>query len=204
MKIYYPTGPTCAYVLLIDHYDSFTYNLTQALCIAGAQVTVCEHDQVSLSEILAPAYTHYVISPGPGRPERERDFKVSRELLHALPHSRPLLGVCLGLQGIAAHFGATVTHAPRVMHGKVSRIMHDQDGLFRGLSNPLPVMRYHSLCVDTATLPDELIPTAWCPQDGVLMGIRHHSRPIFGVQFHPESVGTPRGPELLQSFLRIS
>lgn len=204
MKTYHPTTPARAHVLLVDHYDSFTYNLTQALCIVGATVTVCEHDRVSIDELLDDRFTHYVLSPGPGSPEIDKDFQVSRELIAALPEGKPLLGVCLGLQGIAAHFGAAVVRAPQVMHGKVSQIMHDQSGIFSSVRNPLPVMRYHSLCVDTATLPDELSPSAWCPRDGVLMGIRHTSRPIFGVQFHPESIGTPQGPELLRRFISIS
>ena len=187
--------------MLIDNYDSFTYNLVQCFCKLGARVTVALNDQVELSTLLDSRYTHLVISPGPGHPEEERDFGVCAALLDTLPLSIPLLGVCLGFQGIAAHFGAQVTRAPSVMHGKTSLITHDQKGLYQGLPNPLEVMRYHSLCVVPDSLPTQLISTASCKEDGVLMGFRHETHPIFGVQFHPESIGTPQGPALLNRFL---
>ena len=192
-----------AHVVLVDHYDSFTFNLVQQFCLLGAQVTVVTHDQIEITELLALDATHYVLSPGPGSPTRPQDFSVSKALLTHLPQGRPLLGVCLGMQGIASFFGGHVTRAPKVMHGKVSTIMHDQSGIFAGLRMPTQVMRYHSLCVVTSSLPDVLVPTAWSPEDGVLMGIRHRTRPIFGVQFHPESVGTTEGDSLIDRFLDI-
>lgn len=203
LRVYQPVGSAIAEVMLIDNYDSFTYNLAQGLCRRGARVTVVLNDQVHLSELLKPHYTHIIISPGPGHPLQERDFGVCTELLRALPLSVPLLGVCLGFQGIAAHFGATVTRAPRVMHGKTSSITHDGQGLFRDLPSPMSVMRYHSLCVPPHSLPEVLIPTAYSSSDGVLMAFRHQSLSIFGVQFHPESIGTPLGEELLNRFLEM-
>ena len=188
-------------VLLIDNYDSFTYNLAQQIQMEGASVDVRRNDEIHLDEILEGDYSHWVISPGPGHPENVADFGVCGELLKALPDPQPLLGVCLGHQGIAAHFGAEVKQAPRVMHGKVSYVQHEGNGLFIGLPRPLPVMRYHSLCVDLCTLPSCLVPTAWSPSDGVLMAFQHQNRPIYGVQFHPESVGTPHGQALIHNFL---
>ena len=201
MNTYEQVGSLRAEVMLIDNYDSFTYNLVQQFCKLGSRVTVAQNDQVDLSTILAPQYTHIVISPGPGHPSKKRDFGVCTALLDAIPLSVPLLGVCLGFQGIAAHFGAEVTRAPQVMHGKTSLITHYESGLFEGLPNPLEVMRYHSLCVTPQSLPHMLIPTARCEADGVLMGFRHRNYEIFGVQFHPESIGTPNGPKLLDRFL---
>ena len=202
-SVYHPVAKQCAHVMLIDHYDSFTYNLVQSLCVAGAKVTVVAHDQVQLHELLEPHYTHFVISPGPGHPQVSKDFKICAELLNQLPLKKPLLGVCLGFQGIASQLGAQITQAPKVMHGKSSLIMHDGQGLFTDLPNPVKVMRYHSLCVETNSLPSTLVPTAWCPQDGVLMGIRHRELPVFGVQFHPESIGTQVGDQILQRFLSL-
>ena len=202
-SVYLPLEEERAHVLLIDHYDSFTYNLVQSLCISGARVTVVSHDQVTLDTVLAPDYTHFVISPGPGTPQSSKDFDVSAALLRRLPLQRPLLGVCLGFQGIAVHFGAQLVRAPQLMHGKMSLIMHDDQGLFAGLPNPMKVMRYHSLSIETSSLPPTLVPTAWCPKDGVLMGVRHRDLPVYGVQFHPESVGTDSGDQLLQSFLSL-
>jgi anthranilate synthase/aminodeoxychorismate synthase-like glutamine amidotransferase len=202
-SVYHPVDEERAHVMLIDHYDSFTYNLVQSLCIAGAKVTVASHDRVKVDELLIPDYTHFVISPGPGHPQSSKDFKVCAELLNQLPLGRPILGVCLGFQGIASHLGATIRKAPKVMHGKTSLIMHDGEGLFTDLPSPMKVMRYHSLCVDTKSLPSTLVPTAWCPRDGVLMGIRHRELPVFGVQFHPESIGTSVGDQLLHRFLSL-
>lgn len=203
IRVFESVGPRRAEVMLIDNYDSFTYNLVQCFCRLGARVSVALNDQVDLLTLLDPRYTHIVISPGPGHPQNPRDFGVCTALLNALPLSVPLLGVCLGFQGIAAHFGAEIIRAPRVMHGKTSLITHCQTGLFSGLSTPLEVMRYHSLCVAPGSLPEQLIPTAHSESDDVLMAFKHRILPIFGVQFHPESVGTPKGPELLQRFLEL-
>lgn len=203
LRTYEAVGEHHRQVILIDNYDSFTYNLVQALCLLGARVTVALNDQVYLETLLDPQYSHIVISPGPGHPNKPEDFGVCNELLSALPVEKPLLGVCLGFQGIAAHFGAEITRAPRPMHGKVSLIDHKESGLFAELANPMSVMRYHSLCVDSKTLPSTLIPTAYSQTDGILMGFRHKELPIYGVQFHPESIGSPQGPLLLRNFLMI-
>ena len=186
---------------MIDHYDSFTYNLVQQMCVLGADTTVVMHDQIKFDQLLALQPTHYLLSPGPGNPTFHHDFQVSRELLHVLPSNIPIIGICLGMQGIAIHFGAQVKRAPKVMHGKTSFIMHDQQNLFSQLKNPTQVMRYHSLCVDTSTLPPCLLPSAWAPEDGVLMAFRHQNRPIYGVQFHPESIETKEGTALMDWFL---
>jgi anthranilate synthase component II len=200
LRVYEGVGTIKAQVMLIDNYDSFTYNLVQAFCSLGAQVTVVLNNQADLETLLDPKYTHFVISPGPGHPNKREDFGICYDLLQSLPNHKPLLGVCLGCQGIAAHFGAEIKRAPKVMHGKVSFITHQQRGLFSNLLNPMPVMRYHSLCIDQETLSTQLIPTAYS-EDGVLMGFEHRERPIYGVQFHPESVGTPQGDVLLDQFL---
>ena len=204
LRTYEAVGECHRQVMLIDNYDSFTYNLVQALCLLGARVTVALNDQVNLETLLDPQYSHLMISPGPGHPHKAEDFGICHELLHALPLEKPLLGVCLGFQGIAAHFGAEITRAPQPMHGKVSLIDHEASGLFSNLPNPMSVMRYHSLCVDSKTVPSALIPTAYSQTDGVLMGFRHRELPIYGVQFHPESIGSPEGSLLLSNFLMKS
>lgn len=203
IKIYEPQGKQIANVVLIDNYDSFTYNLVQAFCMLGARVSVGLNDQISLDEILAPQYSHIVISPGPGHPNKSKDFGIGHQLLMALPVRKPILGVCLGFQGLAAHFGAQVRRAPKVMHGKTSMITHHQQGLFQELPNPLSVMRYHSLCVDAKSLPACLEAAAFSDDDQVLMAFKHREWPIYGVQFHPESVGSPLGPKVLANFLRV-
>ncbi len=193
-----------ARLLLIDNYDSFTHNLAQQLGALGARVDVRRNDALTLEEALDGGYTHVVISPGPGHPLVPRDFGVCAALLKDLPRltrGARLLGVCLGHQGIAAHLGARVGRAPRVMHGKESLVRHDGRGLFEGAPSPLSVMRYHSLCVLEETLPSCLRPCAWSEDDGVLMGFEHRALPVFGVQFHPESVGTPLGAQLMGRFL---
>lgn len=201
------TPPQAPRLLLIDNYDSFTHNLAQQLGALGAEVEVRRNDAINADEIFEGAHTHIVISPGPGHPLNARDFGVCAQLLGDLPrltrltrHTR-LLGVCLGHQGIAAALGAEVRRAPRVMHGKESLVRHDGAGLFEGLPSPLSVMRYHSLCVAEETLPPSLRACAWSEGDGVLMGFAHRDLPIFGVQFHPESVGTPLGARLMERFV---
>ncbi len=204
IKVYEPLQEQNAHVILIDNYDSFTYNLVQAFCMLGARVSVALNDQLTLQEILSPKYTHIVISPGPGHPQKAKDFGVCQNLLNALPINKPILGVCLGFQGIAAHFGAQVIRAPKVMHGKTSLITHEQSGLFLDVPQPLSVMRYHSLCVDAQSLPQCLKPTAYSDDDHLLMAFEHTEWPIYGVQFHPESVGSPLGPMILANFLQPS
>ena len=185
-------------LLLIDNYDSFTYNLVQMLTMAGAQVEVLRNDAESAEAMLARQPEGIVLSPGPGRPE---DAGVCLDLIrrHA---AVPILGVCLGHQALGVAFGATVDRAPRLMHGKTSPVRHGDLGVFAGLPNPFEATRYHSLEVKEGTLPQELEPLAWA-DDGTLMGLRHRSLPYWGVQFHPESVLTGSGPRLLSNFLGL-
>ncbi len=185
-------------ILMIDNYDSFTYNLVQLLAGAGAEVAVVRNDVETVEELLARRPAGVVLSPGPGRPE---DAGVCLDLLRARPRL-PLLGVCLGHQALGVAFGAVVERAPHLMHGKTSAITHGGDGLLAGLPSPFEATRYHSLEVRAATLPPELAPAAWS-DDGTLMAMRHRELPYWGVQFHPESVLTTSGPLLLQNFLAL-
>lgn len=195
-------------ILVIDNYDSFTFNLVQALQAAGADVRVVRNDALDRAGVEALAddpATHLrgiVISPGPGDPG---DAGVSVEAIGVAAERRlPLLGVCLGMQSMAAAYGAAIVRAPTLVHGEASDVRHDGQGLLAGMPEDFPAARYHSLCVDPATLPDELFVTATSPDDGVVMGLRHRTLPIEGVQFHPESVLTPDGPHLLANFLRLA
>jgi para-aminobenzoate synthetase component 2 len=183
-------------IVVVDNYDSFTYNLVQMLAAAGARVEVLRNDAVTPEALLARRPRGIVLSPGPGRPEAAG---ISVELIRRQAPV-PLLGVCLGHQALAVAFGALVERAPRLMHGKTSRVRHDGGGLFAGLPSPFEATRYHSLAVREDSLPPELAPTAWS-DDGILMGIEHRSLPYFGVQFHPESVLTAAGPRLVANFL---
>jgi anthranilate synthase/aminodeoxychorismate synthase-like glutamine amidotransferase len=185
-------------ILMIDNYDSFTYNLVQMLTAAGAEVEVVRNDAQSVKALLAREPDGIVLSPGPGRPE---DAGVCLDLLRRRARV-PLLGVCLGHQALGLAFGATVDRAPRLMHGKTSPIRHGDAGIFAGLPNPFEATRYHSLEVKEPTLPAELEPLAWA-DDGTLMGMRHRELPYWGVQFHPESVLTASGPHLLANFLEV-
>ncbi|HEY0515146.1 MAG TPA: aminodeoxychorismate/anthranilate synthase component II [Thermoanaerobaculia bacterium] len=185
-------------ILMIDNYDSFTYNLVQMLAGAGAEVEVVRNDAASVEALLARGPEGIVLSPGPGRPE---DAGVCLDLLRRRAPV-PLLGVCLGHQALGMAFGATVDRAPRLMHGKTSPVRHGDAGLFAGLPNPFEATRYHSLEVKEPTLPPELEPLAWA-DDGTLMGMRHRDLPYWGVQFHPESVLTASGPHLLGNFLDL-
>ncbi|MCY3559168.1 MAG: aminodeoxychorismate/anthranilate synthase component II [Chloroflexi bacterium] len=188
--------------LLIDNYDSFTYNLYQYLCELGADVVVHRNDQITLDEIESLEPRRIVISPGPKTP---KEAGVSVPVLQRFSPTIPTLGVCLGHQAIGDAFGATVGPAGEIRHGKVSSIEHDGSGVFAGLPNPIEATRYHSLIVEPDTLPDEIVPTAWCERiDGsgrILMGMRHIEYPIEGVQFHPESIRTKTGHAILQNFL---
>jgi anthranilate synthase/aminodeoxychorismate synthase-like glutamine amidotransferase len=186
-----------ARVLLVDNYDSFTYNLYQALVVLGAEVIVRRNDEITVDEAVALAPTHLVISPGPGRPE---DAGVSIDMLRAFIGKIPTLGVCLGHQALGMVVGGTVTRAPRQMHGKSSQVWHDGTGLYAGIQNPMDVARYHSLIVLAETLPSEMVVDGYTDQ-GEVMSMRHASLPVFGVQYHPESVLTPRGDDLLRNFL---
>jgi anthranilate synthase/aminodeoxychorismate synthase-like glutamine amidotransferase len=185
-------------ILMVDNYDSFTYNLVQMLAAAGAEVEVVRNDAESARKMLDRKPLGIVLSPGPGRPE---DAGVCLDLIR-LRVQVPLLGVCLGHQALGVAFGATVDRAPRLMHGKTSPIRHEDAGVFTGLPNPFDATRYHSLEVKQETLPPELEPLAWA-DDGTLMGMRHRELPYWGVQFHPESVLTGSGPQLLANFLDI-
>ncbi len=182
-------------VAVIDNYDSFTFNLVQLLAELGAPPAVYRNDAVTVDQLAE--HSALVISPGPGTPA---DAGVSVEAIRQLSGRLPILGVCLGNQAIAEAFGGRVVrHQP--VHGKTSFIRHDRTGVFAGLPDPLEATRYHSLVVDPATLPPDLAVTAWT-HDGVVMGLRHRTKPTFGVQFHPESVLTKDGPRLVVNFLR--
>jgi anthranilate synthase component 2 len=186
-------------VLLIDNYDSFTYNLYQYLCELGADVTVVRNDAITVNEARALAPDFIVISPGPGVP---RDAGVSIELVRALGPTTPVLGVCLGHQAVAEAFGGVVTRAPELMHGKASQVSHDGTGVFEGLPSPFSAIRYHSLCAAPEAVPDALEVTARS-DSGVIMAVRHRKYPVHGVQFHPESILTEHGKDLLRNFLAM-
>lgn len=184
-------------VLILDNYDSFTYNLAQAFGSLGADVVVTRSDMITAEELAEAPPDALVISPGPGTPERAGN---SMSAVRALSGTVPILGVCLGHQAIGAVFGGRVVRAPAVVHGKTSNVAHDGSKLFAGIPSPFVATRYHSLIVDEPTLPASLIVTARS-DDGLLMAFAHVSHPTFGVQFHPESVMTKQGPKLLANFL---
>ena len=184
-------------ILVIDNYDSFTYNLVQYLGELGAEVVVRRNDAVSADEVRALGPAGVLISPGPGRPD---EAGVSLELIAELGSGTPIFGVCLGHQSIAQHFGAAVVRAERLMHGRTSPIHHDGAGVFANLPSPLTATRYHSLIVQRDTVPSELEITAWTDEDEV-MGLRHVELPIEGVQFHPESFLTEHGHALIKNWL---
>jgi len=188
-------------ILMIDNYDSFTYNIVQYLCELGAQVEVYRNDEISVDDIRAKAPEKIVISPGPCTPN---EAGISLQVVTELAGHIPILGICLGHQAIGQAFGGDVVRAEDVMHGKTSAIHHTGKGVFRGLENPLEATRYHSLVVAAATLPDCLEVTAWTEKNGArheIMGFRHKTMAVEGVQFHPESIMTRQGHELLNNFL---
>jgi anthranilate synthase component II len=186
-------------ILVIDNYDSFTYNLVQELGEMGADLRVVRNDQMTLDEIRALAPTHILVSPGPGTPD---DGGVSLDVIRELGASTPVLGVCLGHQCIGQAYGGIVHRAGRLMHGKTSMIYHQGDALFHDVPNPFEATRYHSLIVEEASLPASLTVTARTDQ-GEIMGLRHREHPVFGVQFHPESILTTYGPRILKNFLEV-
>jgi anthranilate synthase component 2 len=187
-------------VLLLDNYDSFTFNLAHRLGELGAKVRVVRNDAISVDDVVAMRPDRIVISPGPGRPE---SAGISVELLRRLGGTVPTLGVCLGHQAIAVAFGGRVERAPAPMHGKTSMIAHEGTGLFAGVNGPFEVGRYHSLMIPRDGVPKEFVVSAWVASDGLVMGVRHETRPIVGVQFHPESVLTALGHRVLQNFLEL-
>jgi anthranilate synthase/aminodeoxychorismate synthase-like glutamine amidotransferase len=188
------------HVLMIDNYDSFTYNLVQVLMTLGAEVTVRTNDSLTISEAIDLEPSHLVISPGPGRPE---DAGVSMAMIEAFSHLVPVLGVCLGHQALAAVFGSKVGAAQSLVHGKTSPVYHDRRTIFQGLSNPFPAGRYHSLAVVEEGLASELMISAYT-SEGEIMGVRHRQLSLEGVQFHPESFLTPLGERLLHNFLDMA
>jgi anthranilate synthase/aminodeoxychorismate synthase-like glutamine amidotransferase len=189
-----------AHLLLIDNYDSFTYNLVQAFLVLGVRVDVFRNDEITVDEALRLAPSHLCISPGPGRPE---DAGVSLDMIAAFETRVPIFGVCLGHQSLVQHFGGQIVSAERLMHGKTSAVEHDGKTIYTGLSQPFEAGRYHSLCAEDATMPDALEVTARTSR-GEIMGVRHRELPIEGVQFHPESVLTPEGDDLMKNFLTIA
>ena len=186
-------------MLLIDNYDSFTYNLVQAFAAHGADVMVYRNDMIGVDDGISQDPTHLVISPGPGRPD---DAGVSLDMIAAFAGKIPVLGVCLGHQSIVQQQGGEIVRAERLMHGKTSLIRHDGKTVFEGISQPFEVGRYHSLCADSERLPETLEITAET-DSGVIMGVRHKTLQIEGVQFHPESVLTPEGERLMTNFMRM-
>ena len=189
-------------ILLIDNYDSFTFNLYQFLSELGAEVMVRRNDQITLAEVdaMGDRLAGVVVSPGPCTP---REAGISIGIIEHMAGKVPVLGVCLGHQSLGEAFGADVVRAPQLMHGKTSLIHHAGKGIFQGLPNPFVATRYHSLIVDRATLPEQLEITAET-EDGIIMGLQHRDLPVYGVQFHPESILTPTGKHLLGNFLSIT
>ena len=188
-------------ILLIDNYDSFTYNLYQYLSELNAEVQVRRNDSISAAKALALKPSAVVISPGPGRPPAAG---ISKKIIERAPPSLPILGVCLGHQALGEVFGGKVSAAAALMHGKTSRIDHDGKTIFAGLPKPLTVMRYHSLILESSSLPEVFEVSATNRGDGELMAIRHKTRPLEGVQFHPESIMTEHGKALLANFLKLA
>jgi anthranilate synthase/aminodeoxychorismate synthase-like glutamine amidotransferase len=187
-------------ILVIDNYDSFTYNLVQYLGELGARVVVRRNNEVTVDEIETLGPSRIVISPGPGRPEQAG---ITVEAIRQFGARIPILGVCLGHQAIGLAFGGTVVRATVPMHGKTSTITHDARGVFTGVANPFQAGRYHSLIVDRASMPSELEISAETQDEGIVMGLRHREYPVHGVQFHPESVLTRQGMHMLENFLAI-
>ena len=185
-------------VVVIDNYDSFTYNLVQYLGEIGAEITVMRNDAVSVEQVVSAKPDHIVISPGPGRPE---DAGITIDVVKALGETTPILGVCLGHQAIGAAFGGNVVRAPAPMHGKTSSIEHDGRSVFRGIENPFLASRYHSLVIAEKDFPADLEVTARTKGDGIIMGVRHRRWPVHGVQFHPESILTTAGKQMLKNFI---
>lgn len=184
-------------LLLFDNYDSFTYNVYQLLSELKAEVEVVRNDVVTIEDLKSKNYSAIVISPGPGLP---RDAGLTEDLIREFKDRIPILGICLGHQAIGEVFGAKITRAPKIVHGKTSEIKHRGEGIYRGLPNPLTVGRYHSLIIERESLPAELEITSEL-EDGIIMGVRHREFRVEGIQFHPESILTPDGKSLMRNFL---
>ena len=187
-------------VLVIDNYDSFTYNLVQYLGELGAAITVRRNDETTIAEVTALQPSRILISPGPGRPE---DAGITLEIIREFGERLPMLGVCLGHQAMGLAFGGQVVRAPIPMHGKTSTVEHDGRGIFSGITTAFQASRYHSLVVAAEQWPSDLEITARAKEDGLVMGLRHRSWPMHGVQFHPESILTPEGRRILRNFLEL-
>jgi len=186
-------------ILVIDNYDSFTYNLVQYLGETGAELTVVRNDEISIEDIGHLAPSKIVLSPGPGSPD---ESGICPNVIKTYYKTIPILGVCLGHQAIGQVFGGTISRAPKLLHGKTSKIFHDGKTIFTGLENPFTATRYHSLIVDRINVPDCLMISAEA-EDGIIMGLRHKEYPVEGVQFHPESILTTEGKKLLLNFLAL-
>ena len=187
-------------LLVIDNYDSFTYNLVHYAQELGAKTHIVRNDDISVGEALELGAKAVLLSPGPCTPN---DAGICLDLIKTAPANLPILGICLGQQSIGQAFGGNVIRAKEIMHGKISPIHHDGTGLFEGIANPFNATRYHSLAVERETLPDDLHVDAWT-EDGEIMGLRHKERPIFGLQFHPESIASENGHALIDRFLKIA
>ena len=187
-------------ILLIDNYDSFTYNVVQGFAKQGANVMVYRNDAIDVATARTLDATHLVVSPGPGRPE---DAGISLDMIAAFAEEMPMLGICLGHQCLVSHFGGDIIRAERLMHGKTSMVKHDNKSVYAGLSRPFQAGRYHSLCAEAESLPAVLELTAQTER-GEIMGVRHRQLPLEGVQFHPESVLTPEGDTLMANFMRMT
>ncbi|WP_066188336.1 MULTISPECIES: anthranilate synthase component II [Gracilibacillus] len=184
-------------ILLIDNYDSFTYNLYQYITELGKQVEVVRNDKITIDDMVTMNPEAIILSPGPGTPEQAG---ICIEVVRQLANRFPILGICLGHQAIGAAYGADIIHAGQIKHGKTSMIRHQNDEIFNYLEQPLEVMRYHSLVIDQATLPNELVITATAMDDREIMAIKHTYLPVYGLQFHPESIGTGKGKKILNNF----
>ena len=189
--------------LIIDNYDSFVYNIAQYLGELGVECKVVRNDMLSSKQADGIGYDAIIISPGPGTPEQVRYFGACSEIIKKCGQHIPILGICLGHQGIISAFGGTITNAASVRHGKTSSITHDGDALFEGVSNPFQATRYHSLVGSAKSIPDSLKVIANADDDGEIMAVRHKSHPIIGVQFHPESIMTPEGKKILGNFVKF-
>jgi anthranilate synthase component II len=185
-------------ILLIDNFDSFTYNLYQYLGELGEQITVFRNNQLTIEQIKELNPKAIILSPGPGKPE---DAGICIELIQTFYNKIPILGICLGHQAIGAAFGGEILRAALIKHGKTSLITHQSEGVFTGLPTPLEVMRYHSLIIEKCSIPEELECIAHSVDDQEIMAIKHRQYPVFGLQFHPESIGTPSGKQILNNFL---